>query len=724
MTLTFDLPWRGKLSVSHGNTKDGGQEQVQPARFITETILAQRGHMFGWVPVCLGIGIGGYFSLRFEPAFEIWIAIVFFIAFLCFLAWRSDAVGRPIFLALALVGAGLSLGKLRTESMQGPVLEFRYYGPIQGRVINIDRSASEAVRLTLDSVVLYNVAPNQTPTRVRVSIHGHQPIARIEPGDTMMMTGHLSPPSGPAEPGGFDFQRHAWFLKLGAVGYTRKPALRLMHPEQSADLAIFRIRTEMARALKERMPADTFGIAIAITTGDRSEIPSENLDNLRVSNLAHLLAISGLHMGLLTGFVFALLRIGLALVPRVALAFPTKKLSALGAITAGAAYLAISGGNVATQRAFIMVCVIFCAVMLDRRAFTLRAVAIAAILVLVLRPEALTGPGFQMSFAATTALVAVFAMLRDRQWGPKNKYMRWLFHMVMSSAIAGFATAPFAAAHFNQMAHYGLLANILSVPIMGFVVMPSAVLALCLTPIGGDQLGLWVMDLGLRWILNVAEVTASQPGAVSHVPAPSAIVLPLLCIGLLTWLLWQGRGRLLGAALVTASFGAWGMAERPDILIADTGGFIGVMTPEGRDLSRATGHGFIAGIWLENDGAPVTQDVAANRDGIDISGRRFATDLSGLRVLQVSGKTELETFSDCGGADILISNQLEVGDRPCLSFDQRKLRGLGALAISQTPNGIAITSSRHFAGERPWNKTGLQPELPTYYELTNENRQP
>ncbi len=309
--------------------------------------------------------------------------------------------------AVLLVTLGLCAAGLRTGQVAGPVLGFRYYGPIEGRIVVVDRSASDRLRLTLDQVVLADTDPDRVPRRVRVSLHGDQPFLTPEPGARVALTGHLSPPEGPGEPGGFDFQRHAWFLSIGAVGYTRNPAL-LLEPRPEGVLPLLHLRMRLSRAIQERITGEPGAFAAAVMTGDRSGISTETLETLRRTNVAHLLAISGLHMGLLTGFVFLCLRSGLSLIPPLALRIPTKKIAAVGALAAGAFYLAVAGGNVATERAFIQVAVMFTAVLLDRRAVTLRSVAIAALIVLAHRPESLLGPGFQMSFAATTALVAVF----------------------------------------------------------------------------------------------------------------------------------------------------------------------------------------------------------------------------------------------------------------------------------------------------------------------------
>ena len=677
-------------------------------RLVTHTrdaLLAQRGHLIGWVPVCLGIGVGVYFMLRFEPSW-IFIANVAVVALVCTVGARLVHVAcTPILLALALSCTGMVIAKYRTESVSAPVLSFRYYGPIEGRIVGMDRSGSDALRLTLDRVRLERFAPERMPGKVRISLHGDLPAVALMPGQQVMTTGHLSPPSGPAEPGGFDFQRHAWFAGLGAVGYTRNPVLRAA-PAQHGDWAarVFQARMAVSRGVQARLTGETGAFAAAIMSGDRSGMSQETLAHLRASNLAHLLAISGLHMGLLTAFVFAALRSSLMLIPAIGLRVPAKKIAAVGALIAAAGYLALSGGNVATERAFIMVSVMLVAILLGRPALTMRAVAIAAVIVLVLHPEALTGPGFQMSFAATTALVAVFGAMRRLDQQRLPRWSRGILSVVVSSLVAGLATAPIAAAHFNQIAHYGLIANLLSVPLMGALVMPAAVVAACLAPFGLAWVGLMVMGWGLRWILWVAQTVAGQEGALGHVVTPGGWVLPLIIGGALVVILWQGRARAVGIPIAVAGFALWGMTDRPAVLIADSGGLMGVMTEAGRSLSRARGDGFVAGVWLENDGGPVAQDVAADRQGMTRQGRVFRASLGDWDILQVSGKTALADLQGCGGADVLISNQVVEGQRPCLLLDVQMLRKTGSLALDMGIDGsLQMRMARIETGRRPWN---------------------
>lgn len=654
--------------------------------------LAQRGHLFAWAPVALGTGVGFYFALKAEPPFWVFLAALVGAGLCALAAPRAGAVLSPLLWALALVAAGLCLAGLRTQMVAGPVLGFRYYGPVEGRIVGIDRSGSDALRLTLDHVVLANVPPGATPDRVRVSLHGQQGFVTPAPGLTVGLTAHLSPPAGPVEPAGFDFRRHAWFQRIGAVGYTRTPVLALAPPGRGQWL--FKARMWLSERVRAALPGETGAFAAAIMTGDRSAIPQGALEALRVSNLAHLLAISGLHMGLLAGVVFGTCRLGFAAVPRLGLRLPSKKLSAMVALLAAAGYLALSGASVATERAFVMVAVVLGAVIADRRALTLRAVAVAALIVLALRPEALLGPGFQMSFAATTALVAVFGLIRDRQVPLGPAWLRPVMAVAVSSLVAGLATAPFAAAHFNQIAHYGLVANLLSVPLMGLLVMPAAVLAVCLLPFGLDGAALWLMGQGVDWILGVAHAVAALDGARGTVISPGPAVLPLIALGGLFTILWQGRARLAGILPAALGLLLWAQSERPAVLISERGGLVGVMTENGRALNRPRGAGFVARNWLENDGDGAEQATAHAR----WPGPADA----GWPVRVLRGKTAALALSDCAPQDWIVLTAEPRAGLPCHVLTPKTLRRSGAVALYREEGRIKALTARAVTGARPW----------------------
>jgi competence protein ComEC len=675
-----------------------------------EALDAARGSLLPWAPVFLSLGIGPYFLLPREPGPAVWgAALAAFLAAVA-MARRGPVLSRVPAMAAALVAAGFALAVLRAHAVSAPVLSFRYYGPVEGRIVDIDRSFSDQPRITLDRLVLSRTSPERTPGLVRIALHGDAEGAALEPGLRVILTTHLSPPDGPVEPGGFDFQRLAWFSGLGGVGYSRTPVLELAPPDRSLGLAAFRVRMWLSKGIQEAIGGQSGAFAAALMTGDRSAVDAATNEALRNSNLSHLISISGLHMGLLSGFVFGALRYGLALVPPLALRLNTKKLAAAVALVAATLYLILAGPDVATRRAWVMVTVMLVAVLADRRAISLRSVAIAALVLLAIEPESLVEPGFQMSFGATVALIVTFGPWAKMQ-EKIPRLMRPAAMLVLSSLAAGTATAPIAAVHFNRIAEYGLIANFAAVPIMGLIVMPAGVIAAVLATFGLAGPALWAMGVGTTLILQVANHVAALDGAVRAVPTPPSMVLPLLGLGgvaaFIARPLWLRSG---GAALAAVAFALWVGAERPALLIAGDGGLVGVMGEEGRILSKPKGGGFIAKNWLEDDGDPALQDDAFVRGGTAAKRGTWQGRFGDRPIYHLTGKTAPERAAALcataapGTMMVLNGDWPEGADRHgCEVFDQSRLRRTGALAFRNPDEGTAIITARQVAGERLWN---------------------
>lgn len=669
-------------------------------------LAAARGRLFPWTAVLMGAGAGLWFALPSEPGVPLYAVVLAALACGVVLRWRGPEVAHAPAVALACLALGFLAAGARGHLQAEPVLEFRYYGPVTGRIVMIDRSASDALRITLDRVTLERMAPDRTPHRVRLSLQGDDQPFRPEPGQVVMTTAHLAAPDGPVEPGGFDFRRMAYFERLGAVGYTRVPVMLLAPPEPGA-LRIDRLRDRLSGAIRAAIPGDPGAFAAGVLTGDRSGLSLQATQDLRDSNLAHLLAISGMNLAFLVAFVFGLIRYGVALVPPLALRIDARKVAALVSLGAAFFYLLLSGANVATERAFVMVAVMLGAILLDRRALTLRSVAVAGIVLILWKPESLLSPGFQMSFAATVALIVGFravdrAVLRQR-------LPRWslpVYGVFVSSVLGGFSTAPYAAAHFNRFADYGLLANLLTVSAMGVIIMPAGVMALILWPLGLAAPAFWALEAGSRWILWVAHVVAGWEGAVTAIPEPGDWVLPVLTLGALWVVLWQGRARWAGLTPVAICLIFWSAGGRPSVLVSADGSLVGLMGPGGRALSDARGGGFAARGWLENDGDLATQAIAATRPGFEgpREARRFLLDGRPAVVLRgVRGAALLEAH--CAAGDLVIlASVAENPPQACALIDQRLLRRTGALAIDLDPGGPVLRPVR--TGARLWSPPG------------------
>ncbi|WP_371823291.1 ComEC/Rec2 family competence protein [Paracoccus sp. Z118] len=684
-----------------------------------------RAGLFIWIPVWLGVGIGGWFALKSEPGAALYavltaVGLIAAWTTLRSVAWaetgrvdpRAAGLMRGAAFAIGLIAAGACVAGLRAHRVDAPILAFRYYGPVEGRVIEIDRSARDRMRLTLDRVVLPGRSPERTPERVRLSLT--EPGGLPEIRERVMTTGHLGPPPGPAEPGGFDFRRSAFFGRLGAVGYTRNPVLTIAPAPEGGAAALQRLRHRASAGIADGIGGQAGAVASALMTGDRSRIAESTNQVMRDSNLYHIVSISGLHMAMLAGFVYAAFRwalIGMQAARLIPLGPPVHTAAALAALVAAAGYLWLSGGGVATERAFIMVAVMLGAILADRRAISLRTVALAATMILIASPEALVTPGFQMSFAATLALILIAG-----PWSRVSPLLPWILRpiamLILSSLVAGLATGPIAAAHFNRSAQYGLLANLIVVPVMGTLVMPAGVIAALLAPLGLAAPVLWVMGIGTRWMLLVAEWIAGLGGAVYAVPTPPAATLPLMGGGALIAVLVlrpgvRGIARSAGLLAVVAAvlgLALWALAERPAILIAPEGGAVGILTPEGRSLSKPA-NAFIADSWIEADGDTATADEAATRPGW--SGERGirTARLGEASVVHLTGKSAPDRLAEMCRPGVIIVTDADAARAPaaCTLFDLGRLRETGSMAGHLKDGTLRWTTAADVTGKRLWS---------------------
>lgn len=688
-----------------------------------------------WLPVIMGAGIALYFAWdREPPGWTVWTALVPAAG----LAWRPARLhlaARCVLMALAALATGHGAALVSARLADAPVLQRPAAITLEGRVVMRDKAQSGAPRVLLDHVTLFGRDGADTPRRVRVTLLATPPEQAPDPGAWIHVHATLLPPGLPVEPGAFDFARRAWFEGIGAVGYARTPALRVPVAEaigardgdsllDALRIRLAALRIGLADAIRAALPGAEGAFAAAIIVGDRAAIPEADSEALRISSLAHLLAISGLHMGILTGLVFATVRIGLATIPAIALRYPTKKWAAVAALLTGVAYLLLSGATVATQRAFVMVAVMLMAVLLDRPAVSLRALALAAAIILAIRPVSLVDAGFQMSFAATIALVASYEALRERTMrrarpeGPApGRAMRGLrllalyaAGVVFTSLVAGSATAPFAGYHFNRLASYGLLANLGAVPVMGRWIAPTAVLAGLAAPFGLAEPMLALMGAGIAWVLGVAHWVASLPGADAPLVATHPAALVLLALGGLWLAIWRGPWRLGGALAIAAGLAVWPAgADRPDLIVAPRGALVGVMTAGGRVLDHPRASSYAAETWLRRDGDRITQELAAGRDGLMREGRVTRAALgSGWQVAVVRGRKDVARNAEaaCGPGVLVVASTLD--ERPagsCRFLGARDIAALGAVAVWAEPGGLRIAGSRP-VGTRPWQAAG------------------
>jgi len=701
--------------------------------WLYHALMADRERWSLWSPVLLGIGIGLYFALPLEPPLWAgWGAFIVLVMIAWLLWFRSSAQAMAV-LAIALVALGVGLSGLRTWWVAAPVIptELRAV-TVQGQVLSIE-ARPHGLRVTLGQLYIGRLKPDATPKMVRITLSAKQP--KFVTGDWLKVRASLSAPSRPAQPGAFDFQRQSYFRGLGGVGFGYGRAKVIGHaPHGGVDslgFALQRVRRSIAVRVRAALNGDTGAVAAALMTGDRGAISSTVLENMRASGLAHLLAISGLHVGLISGIVFFVIRAVLALIAPLALNYPIKKWAALSAICGAGAYALMAGATVPTQRAFLMIGLVFIAVLFDRRALSMRSISWAAMVILAFAPESLTGASFQLSFAAVVALIAVYEVLRKTQFfggetgGMVRAAVRYLAGVAMTTLVAGLATAIFAAFHFNRVADFSLVANVIAVPVTAMWIMPWAVVSYALMPFGAESLALHPMGWGVDVVLWIANKVANWPGAVSAVQAFPLWGLVLVSFGGLWAAIWCGPWRILGAPIAILGLSSMLFSVTPDVLVDETGKLAAVkMTDGSYKVSTLKSKSFERNIWLrraglihaQGDWTSTGKGMNKMGTGVDINAQTEQTahlncDALGCIFLKdghtiAFSKMPESLFEDCDRAQVLVSlNDMGRQNVACQSAKVIRFQDLkkdGAHALYFTKTGVRIETVREKRGKRPW----------------------
>lgn len=706
-------------SVDDGYRVNTGRIDSRLAEWLEREINDGRG--FFWLPVFFGVGIVIYFSLPSEPST---IAVVGVALAAVVLASASRRHVGPFRLAIAItmVTAGTAAIKLRTDAVIAPKLPREMTAVVSGWVAKRETATQGGVRVTLRVAKIEGLSAGETPYAVRITIRAKN--QAISVGEAIAVTARLRPPNGPVLPGGYDFARVAFYEGTGAVGFAYGAAraadlgpaplaVRVLQPLE-------RLRETIGERVAAVLRGDAGQVASALIIGDRGGISTATQESMRASGLGHILAISGLHMALIAGSAFWIIRALLALSPRLTLQYPIKKWSALGALLVATVYLGISGAHVATQRAYIMLSIMLLAVLVNRRAITLNNIALAAFIVLIIAPESLLTASFQMSFAATVALVAAFEELTAWSYrrprlaerggaGLIEKVWRYGAGLTLTSLVAGLATTPFAIYHFHRMAPLTLLANVLAMPALGVIVMPAAFVGVLLMPFGLDFLPLSVMNMGIGWIIAVAGWANDLTGNAGSVRSMPVLALFFLVFGFLWVALWRQPWRLLGVVPLALAVPIAVLAPRPDILVSPAGNAAAIRGPDGR-LSVIAGPGsrFVVENWLRAD-ADVRQ---ADADGLS---NRVTCDPFGC-IAMVDDEAKLSVVfrpdafaEDCHFADIVVSrfDAPSMCDGTAIVIDHGELAHHGAHAFYRLEDDalghprFRIATAYPAAG-RPW----------------------
>lgn len=586
---------------------------------LLKNLEAERERWFLWLPVLFATGIGIYFVLPFEPS--IWVTLVL-IELTLLVIWFSR---RQTVLLWLLAGWSIMLAGFTTVQLKSVYLsqipqvkhEDKLY--LKGRVIAADTNYRGKQRLVLDEMQDYD----------DVAIPGHYKLtltsqsAKTKVGDCVEMIAEVRALPQPAAVGAYQLDRKAYFEGLNGSGFVASRVLPIECKQKSNfslwfSSLIDELRGKVVTKIYQVLPPDEAGVAAAIVAGERGGIAQNITDNYRDSGLAHFLSISGLHMSMIAGMMFFLVRLLMVLIPAWSVRWDSKKVAGIFAILMSVVYLLISGAEIPSQRAFIMTFIVLLGVLFARQAISMRMISWAALIVLVISPQALIGASFQMSFAAVVALIAFYERYagglhrflsgrdnRDTALPVRLVKILWVYFIgiMVSDLVASLATLPFAIYHFNRVSLFTTVTNLWAGPIIGFIIMPFVLLALLLMPVGLDVWPLKLVGLGIDWVNQITAYVAGWPQAAYQVMSMPLWGLLLIVYGALWVCIWQRKWRGWGfVAIVFGLMSTW-TVQVPEVMADREGEVFAVQDEAGRIVILPTrGNNYLKKVWLEKTG--------------------------------------------------------------------------------------------------------------------------
>jgi competence protein ComEC len=672
---------------------------------------ASQAQLLPWVAIAFGAGVSLYFGVAREPVLAVVAPVAALLCGAAFLArWRR---AFPLLLLLAVFAAGFAAATYKTVRVDHAVLTRPMFGVALKGFVETREERERTDRFILRVTEMAHDRYPEKLDRVRLSVRkGTAPAV----GQFVELRARLLPPLAPLRPGGYDFARDLYFQGVGASGFAIG-TVKVLEPPVPAGIrlgyaAVMQgLRDGIDARIKSVLSGDHRAIATALLTGKRDAISSPVNEAMFISGLGHVLSISGYHMAVVAGVVFFAVRAVLALIPSLTPAFPIKKWAALAALAAALFYLLLSGAEVATQRSFLMTAVVLLAIMADRRAITFRTLAIAALVVLALAPEAVVHPSFQMSFAATLGLVALVergmpillatpdnsSVARAALWGGRE-----IAALALASVVAGVATLPFAAYHFHRVTPYGVLANLAAMPVVSGVVMPAGLLGLDAIPFGLDGVFWRIMEIGIGWMIAVSQWVAALPGAVGRVSAFGTLPLLLATLGILLVSLLRTPLRFAGAAVLAAAVMLAAAAPHPDILVAGDGETVAVRGGDGRlRIMRAEKNTFQVRDWLASDADARTAADRSLADGVSCDGAGCVVAMPGGALVGLALRPEALP-DDCERTALVVTAHPAPRDCAAFVIDRERLKSEGTLALRRQGEDFGIVAVRPPSMARPW----------------------
>lgn len=563
--------------------------------------------LFVLLPFCVIAGLVSYVEVATTPEplvlviGGVMLGIVLVLSRSSIRALRLGALAAAFWL-------GFSLFAVHGALFGTPMLSRPAYGKFQVTVGEILSKANGEQRVIVGDIAPLAGTRSVDIRKARVFIRAGPD---LQPGDVIEAPFRFYQVPGPAVPGSFDAQFHSYFDGIGAYATTNAAPVIVRAGDDTLPARIVEgIRRGISARLDAVLAEPAAGVARAIINGDQSAVTQEARQVMSTAGLAHVLSISGLHLTLAAGGVYFVLRLLLAAAAGATLRLPAKRFAAIGGMVSALGYYAISGGNVAALRSTIMILLVFGATVVGRRALTMRNVAIAGLIVILSDPASVFRPSFQLSFAAVIALVGTYESYvhrPDRNSGRIGKLMSYFAGIAVTSLVAGTATLLFSVYHFQQTSPLGVVGNLLTLPLVGFVMMPAALVGVLAMPLGIEWLPITVMGWSVDCMLGGAAIVAALSTHINASPLLTPLALILGLAGLAWFAFFKGRWRLLGPVLVALAVPAFAVDKPPDVLIADTTQAVAIRTDDGLGLASGKATSFAVEIWKDTFEESITK---------------------------------------------------------------------------------------------------------------------
>lgn len=624
-----------------------------------------------WYFVGFIFGIIFYFHSGYKLSY-LNISIFLIINFSLLALFKKSLFSRFITITVIFFILGILVSKYRSDSLRVTTIKKPIISQISGHIESI-KPTDSGVQLILDITKLFDSSIAISKAKVNIPVkHYH----KVMLGDEILLKARLFPPKASIIPGGYDFGFHAYFAQIGANGYAMSPLLILKNSDMSPmQLIIYKIRMFIYVRLVEKLGDLEGNFAAAIFLGETAGIDKNVMSNMRLAGISHILCVSGLHLSLVAMIFFVVVRCLLNCSNYIAYKFNVKIIAAICSIVGSYCYLELSGKQIAASRAFIMTAISIMAIILSRRAYPLRSIGLAALAILILNPEYIFKPSFQLSFVAVLSLIAGYQFYLKNSWilgiskGLGASIKLYLISNIYSSFLASVLTAPIVISHFYIFSTYCIPMNLIAVPIMSFAIMPLTIISLVMMPLGLDALFLKVLGFFIKITIYLANYSNTLPGSVWYFGSITPLSLIIFMLGFFWLSIWQTRLRLVGVVIIIFAAVLMSISPKPDVIFDVNSNIVGVKNNDNKLViyTKSNMSRFNNQYWANWFGQKDAQVIPTTID----------------RITTNSGKTIAINYSDrfCKPADI----QINIYNAHCVGkeseFKMQKFSDISVITI-------------------------------------------